>query len=177
VVGILLKPLRQVSNPVDIVTYIAWQLSGNAAFWLTPDALARHTLVIVIPACAYLSSIARHFVPVSPGLPANRVIGSGTFLDSSRFRTLIGQHLDVNPSSVHAWIIGEVKKMPYISALFSYVCTCLQHGDSSVPVWSSVNVAGVPLKTEDDETYAAIHRSVVDAAYDVIKLKVWLSLD
>eukprot|EP00045_Choanoeca_perplexa_P005686 m.47806 g.47806 ORF g.47806 m.47806 type:complete len:340 (-) comp13245_c0_seq1:737-1756(-) len=102
-----------VSNPVDIMSYITWQLSG---------------------------------------LPANRVIGSGTFLDSSRFRTLIGQHLKISPSSVHAWIVGE-------------------HGDSSVPVWSSVNVAGVPLKTDDDATFADIHRSVVDAAYEVIKLK------
>eukprot|EP00730_Choanoeca_flexa_P018360 TRINITY_DN8919_c0_g1_i2.p1 TRINITY_DN8919_c0_g1~~TRINITY_DN8919_c0_g1_i2.p1 ORF type:complete len:340 (+),score=81.94 TRINITY_DN8919_c0_g1_i2:923-1942(+) len=102
-----------VSNPVDIMTYIAWQLSG---------------------------------------LPANRVIGSGTFLDSSRFRTCIGQHLDISPSSVHAWIIGE-------------------HGDSSVPVWSSVNVAGVPINTKDDESFVSIHKQVVNAAYDVIKLK------
>ncbi|EDQ89323.1 uncharacterized protein MONBRDRAFT_32392 [Monosiga brevicollis MX1] len=105
--------ILMVSNPVDIMTYIAWQLSG---------------------------------------LPANRVLGSGTFLDSSRFRTLIGQELDVNASSVHAWIVGE-------------------HGDSSVPVWSSVNIAGVHLDTSHSANFDKIHERVVSAAYDVIKLK------
>lgn len=60
------------------------------------------------------------------GLPPNRVIGSGTNLDSSRFRWLLADRLDVNAQNVHGYIVGE-------------------HGDSSVPLWSSVNVAGVPL--------------------------------
>lgn len=57
-----------VSNPVDILTYVAWKLSG---------------------------------------LPKNRVIGSGTNLDSSRFRFLLSQRLDIAPTSCHGWIIGE----------------------------------------------------------------------
>ncbi|CAB1323665.1 unnamed protein product [Coregonus sp. 'balchen'] len=61
------------------------------------------------------------------GFPRHRVIGSGTNLDSGRFRHLMGEKLHLHPSSCHGWIIGE-------------------HGDSSVPVWSGVNVAGVSLK-------------------------------
>jgi hypothetical protein len=60
------------------------------------------------------------------GFPTNRVIGSGTNLDSSRFRWILAGRLQVNAQNVHGYIVGE-------------------HGDSSVPLWSSVNVAGVPL--------------------------------
>ncbi len=60
------------------------------------------------------------------GLPAGRVIGSGTLLDSERLRHILGEQLNVDARSVHAAIIGE-------------------HGDSSVAVWSSAQVAGLPL--------------------------------
>ncbi|XP_001378365.1 L-lactate dehydrogenase A chain-like [Monodelphis domestica] len=117
--------LLVVSNPVDILTYVAWKLSG---------------------------------------LPKHRIIGSGTNLDSARFRFLIGNKLDVNPTSCHGWIIGE-------------------HGDSSVAVWSGVNVAGIPLKNlnpslgtdEDKDQWKVIHKQVVDSAYEVIKLKGYTS--
>jgi len=59
-------------------------------------------------------------------LPPERVIGSGTILDTARFRTLLGQHLGVASRSVHAYVLGE-------------------HGDSEVLVWSSARVGGVPL--------------------------------
>jgi len=61
------------------------------------------------------------------GFPKNRVIGSGTILDTARLRYLLGEHLQVDPRNVHAYIIGE-------------------HGDSEVPVWSLANVAGIRLK-------------------------------
>lgn len=61
------------------------------------------------------------------GFPKNRVIGSGTTLDTARLRYLLGEHLQVDPRNVHAYIIGE-------------------HGDSEVPVWSLTNVAGIRLK-------------------------------
>ncbi|XP_072475764.1 L-lactate dehydrogenase A chain-like [Notamacropus eugenii] len=117
--------LLVVSNPVDILTYVTWKLSG---------------------------------------LPKNRIIGSGTNLDSARFRFLIGSRLGVNPTSCHGWIIGE-------------------HGDSSVPVWSGLNIAGVPLKnlhpslgTDDDkEHWKTVHRQVVESAYEIIKLKGYTS--
>ncbi|XP_037111264.1 L-lactate dehydrogenase A chain isoform X1 [Syngnathus acus] len=112
-------------NTVDILTYVAWKLSG---------------------------------------FPHHRVIGSGTNLDTARFRHLMGEKLNLHPSSCHGWIIGE-------------------HGDSSVPVWSGVNVAGVSLQsinpkmgTEgDSEDWKAVHKMVVDGAYEVIRLKGYTS--
>ncbi|XP_044766496.1 L-lactate dehydrogenase isoform X2 [Coccinella septempunctata] len=117
--------LMVVSNPVDLLTYVAWKISG---------------------------------------FPKNRVIGSGTNLDSSRFRFLLSQRLGVAPSSCHGYIIGE-------------------HGDSSVAVWSGVNVAGVRLRElnpeagaqNDKEKWNEIHKQVIDGAYEVIKLKGYTS--
>ncbi|XP_027266271.1 L-lactate dehydrogenase C chain isoform X3 [Cricetulus griseus] len=114
-----------VSNPVDILTYVAWKISG---------------------------------------LPATRVIGSGCNLDSARFRYLIGEKLGVHPTSCHGWILGE-------------------HGDSSVPLWSGVNVAGVLLKSlnpalgtdSDQEHWKKIHNQVVESGYEVLRLKGYTS--
>ncbi|MEE6478169.1 hypothetical protein FKM82_011764 [Ascaphus truei] len=110
-----------VSNPVDILTYVTWKLSG---------------------------------------LPQHRIIGSGCNLDSARFRYLMAEKLGVHPSSCHGYILGE-------------------HGDSSVAVWSGVNVAGVTLQSlnpavgtdKDSENWKEIHKQVVDSAYEVIRLK------
>lgn len=60
------------------------------------------------------------------GLPTNRVLGSGTVLDSSRFRFLIAQRCDVAVQNVHAYIVGE-------------------HGESEIPLWSSASIANIPL--------------------------------
>ena len=79
--------LLLVTNPVDVITYVALKFSE---------------------------------------LPARRVFGSGTVLDSSRFRFLIAQRCSVSVQNVHAYIVGE-------------------HGDSEIPLWSSANIAGVPL--------------------------------
>ncbi|PHT39517.1 L-lactate dehydrogenase [Capsicum baccatum] len=114
-----------VSNPVDVLTYVVWKLSG---------------------------------------FPANRVIGSGTNLDSSRFRFLIADHLDVNAHDVQAYIVGE-------------------HGDSSVALWSSISVGGIPLLSFlerqqiaiEKETLEKIHKLVVESAYEVINLKGYTS--
>ncbi|XP_063971134.1 L-lactate dehydrogenase-like isoform X3 [Lytechinus pictus] len=117
--------LLVVSNPVDILTYVAWKLSG---------------------------------------LPANRVIGAGTNLDTARFRFLLGEKLGIAPSSVHGYIIGE-------------------HGDSSVAVWSATTVAGVSLQNlhpeigtpKDPENMNQVHKEVIDSAYEIIKLKGYTS--
>nr|XP_049693286.1 L-lactate dehydrogenase isoform X1 [Helicoverpa armigera] len=113
------------SNPVDVLTYVSWRISG---------------------------------------LPRHRVLGSGTNLDSARFRYLLSQKLGIAPTSCHAYIIGE-------------------HGDSSVPVWSSVNIAGVRLRDlnqnfgleTDEENWQETHTQVVQSAYEVIKLKGYTS--
>ena len=94
------------------------------------------------------------------GLPENRVIGSGTILDTARFRYLLGQHFGVEARSVHAYIIGE-------------------HGDSEVPVWSLANIAGLRLAdyadlngmTHDQSTLDDIFRRTRDAAYHIIERK------
>jgi L-lactate dehydrogenase len=93
------------------------------------------------------------------GWPANRVIGSGTLLDSSRFRYLVADRLRVDPRSIHGFIIGE-------------------HGDSEVPVWSSLHVAGMtPDEADserwaiDDEARAEIYIETKGAAYKIIEKK------
>ncbi|TLN06385.1 L-lactate dehydrogenase, partial [bacterium] len=94
------------------------------------------------------------------GLPAERVIGSGTILDTARFRYLLSQHFDVDPRSVHAFIIGE-------------------HGDSEVPVWSLANLAGMRLPVYcaangmhcTPETLTEIFQQTCDAAYHIIERK------
>lgn len=72
--------------------------------------------------------VLTYVIQKETGLPASKVIGSGTVLDSARFRYSLSQKLDVDVRNVHAYIIGE-------------------HGDSAVPVWSSANIAGE--KVED----------------------------
>lgn len=85
------------------------------------------------------------------GWPVNRVIGSGTLLDSGRFRYLIGKELKIDPRSMHAHIIGE-------------------HGDSELPVWSLANVAGVDIEL-DEETKENLFLQTRDAAYEIIEAK------
>jgi L-lactate dehydrogenase len=94
------------------------------------------------------------------GFPQNRVIGSGTILDSARLRYLLGEHLEVDPRNVHAYIIGE-------------------HGDSEVPVWSLANVAGIRLRDYcpickvpyDLEYFNDLFLEVKNAGYEIIKRK------
>jgi L-lactate dehydrogenase len=94
------------------------------------------------------------------GLPFGHVIGSGTTLDTARFRFNIGDHFDVDPRSVHAWIVAE-------------------HGDSAVPVWSLANVGGIPLRdfrssngnTLDSAQMQRIFEQTRDAGYEIIQRK------
>lgn len=94
------------------------------------------------------------------GLPAGRVIGSGTVLDTARLKYLLGQRLGVDARNVHAFIIGE-------------------HGDSELAVWSSANISGVDLDdycritgiTEPSTVLRQIYENVRDAAYSIIEGK------
>ncbi|KAB1653448.1 L-lactate dehydrogenase [Pseudoclavibacter chungangensis] len=103
-----------VTNPVDVITYAAQQLTG---------------------------------------LPAERLFGSGTVLDSSRLRGLIATRCDVAVQNVHAYIVGE-------------------HGDSELPLWSTATVGAVPVTelTTAEERDAMAHE-VVNAAYEIIRGK------
>ncbi|WP_138754092.1 L-lactate dehydrogenase [Paenibacillus sinopodophylli] len=95
--------------------------------------------------------IMSYFCWQKSGWPTNRVIGSGTLLDSARFRYLIGEKLELDPRSVHAHIIGE-------------------HGDSELPVWSLANVAGSSIALSEEEK-TDIFTHTRDAAYEIIEAK------
>ena len=94
------------------------------------------------------------------GLPENRVIGSGTVLDTARLKYQLGQHLSVDSRSVHAFIIGE-------------------HGDSEIAVWSSSNVSGIPLNDfcemrghyDHVASMKKIAEQVKTSAYEIIAKK------
>ncbi len=113
--------LLVVTNPVDILTYVTWKLSG---------------------------------------FPASRVLGSGTVLDTARFRYLIGEHVGVDTRNVHGYILGE-------------------HGDSELPAWSLTSIAGMPMdaycrschKCSDNAEMNQIFSQVKNSAYEIIKSK------
>ncbi|HBF31437.1 L-lactate dehydrogenase [Rhizobium sp.] len=94
------------------------------------------------------------------GLAPSRVIGSGTILDTARFRSLLALHLDTSPQAVHAYVLGE-------------------HGDSEVLAWSNVRVGSVPLvsfaehigRPMTDAVVARIDDGVRNAAARIIKGK------
>lgn len=94
------------------------------------------------------------------GYPENRVIGTGTVLDTARLKYLLGQHLAIDPRAVHAFIIGE-------------------HGDSEIVAWSCANVSGVPLHDfcemrghfRHDESMERIAEDVKNSAYEIIEKK------
>jgi L-lactate dehydrogenase len=92
--------------------------------------------------------------------PKNRVIGSGTSLDTARLRFLLAQHLQIDPRNIHAYIIGE-------------------HGDSEVPVWSLANVAGIKLRDYclacktpfTEREFNDMFLKVRNAGYEIIRRK------
>ncbi|RJP26005.1 MAG: L-lactate dehydrogenase [Candidatus Abyssobacteria bacterium SURF_5] len=113
--------LLMVTNPVDILTYVAHKVSG---------------------------------------LPANRVIGSGTVLDSARFRYMLSEHCNIDPRNVHAYVLGE-------------------HGDSEVAAWSLTHIGGIPILQFCSaceincsvEERKRISDAVRDSAYHIIEYK------
>ncbi|MCB2308293.1 L-lactate dehydrogenase [Clostridium estertheticum] len=110
-----------VSNPVDILTYIAYKLSG---------------------------------------FPSNRVIGSGTVLDTSRLKYLLSQRFEVDARNIHTYIMGE-------------------HGDSEIATWSLTSIAGMNIdeyctissKTCNGDMKSTIHNDVKKAGYNVLEKK------
>lgn len=112
--------LLVVTNPVDILTYVTYKLSG---------------------------------------LPKEKVIGSGTVLDTARFKALLADHISVDARNVHTYILGE-------------------HGDTEVATWSITNIAGMTMdafcqncKTCDSSTKDELFEDVRKAAYKVIERK------
>ena len=103
-----------------------------------------------------MTHIAAHYA-AKFGVPTSRVIGSGTTLDTARFRSLIGRRLNIDPQHIHAYVLGE-------------------HGDSEVLPWSLVTVGGIPLEefctgrknSICAEDYPEIDEQVRRAAYRII---------
>ena len=115
------------------------------------DEVLKHNQTGILLIASNPVDVMSYFTWKKSGWPVNRIIGSGTLLDSARFRYLIGEKLKIDPRSVHAHIIGE-------------------HGDSEVPVWSLANVAGTELSiTEEDK--AEIFGNTKNAAAQIIEAK------
>lgn len=106
-----------------------------------------------------MTHLTAHFA-AQQGVPAGRVIGSGTTLDTARFRTLLARHFDVDPQHVHAYVVGE-------------------HGDSEVLTWSLATIAGLRLDdfcrvrgtSLNEAKRAEIDQRVRRAAYRIIEGK------
>lgn len=104
--------------------------------------------------------ILTYLTKIFSELPHQRVIGSGTVLDTARLKYLLGSYLDVDYRNIHSFIIGE-------------------HGDSEFPVWSSANVSGIDLdkfcanccRTCNSERLNSIFESVRTSAYKIIEAK------
>lgn len=135
--------LDMVSRNAAIMTGIAGEIAKYA-----PNAIA---LIIANP----VDVMARVFEEVS-GFPRKRVIGSGTNLDSARFRYILATRLGVDPHDVHGYILGE-------------------HGDSEFVAWSTVNVAGMNIdeteKEFGEQDREGIENKTKNAAYEIISRK------
>jgi len=126
---------------------------------VVPQVL-EHTPETVLLIVSNPVDIMTHVVTKIANLPSERVIGSGTILDTARFRTLLGAHLKVAPHSVHAYVLGE-------------------HGDSEVLAWSNAKVGGLPIgdfaeqigRNLTDGVKSRIDRGVRRAAYRIIEGK------
>ncbi len=136
-------------------------LARNAAIFrsIIPQVVQHNPNGIILIATNPVDILTYVSLKESSLSPA-KVIGSGTILDTSRFRFLLGQFYEVDTRSVHAYIVGE-------------------HGDSEIPLWSMANIGGVrlqefaPLKNKryNQEEMNKLFVSVRDAAYEIIQRK------
>ncbi len=149
--GVGQKPGETRLELLERNTAVFRQVVGNVR-QTAPDAI----LLIASNPVDIMTQIATRL----SGLPPQRVIGSGTILDTARFRSLIGRHLGIAPQSVHAYVLGE-------------------HGDSEVLAWSNARAGSVALHSFADqvgkpltaEVREEIDDGVRNAAYRIIKGK------
>ncbi|RYY32316.1 hypothetical protein EON62_05495 [archaeon] len=120
--------------------------------------VVKHSPDCVIMVVSNPVDVMTHITQRLSGFPVGRVFGSGTALDSSRFRTLVAEKLGVDTRSVHGMIVGE-------------------HGDSSVACWSALTVGGVRMRDlspvlgrdDDPDNWSKLHKDVINSAYEIIK--------
>jgi L-lactate dehydrogenase len=135
-------------------------LNRNAdVFRQIVEQLDRHCPQAVLIIATNPVDVLTYVTQVLTRRSGDLVIGTGTMLDTARFRALLGRHYGVDPRSVHAYILGE-------------------HGDTEVPIWSTANIGGVPLvghtilgKPFDRDQMAQLFESVRNAAYEIISRK------
>ncbi len=127
-------------------------LKRNVAIYETiTDEVLKHNMDGILLIASNPVDIMSYFTWKKSGWPVRRVIGSGTLLDSARFRYLIGDKLAIDSRSIHAHIIGE-------------------HGDSELPLWSLANIAGTEMMLSEEEKQE-IFANTRDAAYKIIEAK------
>jgi L-lactate dehydrogenase len=142
--------LQLLERNAAIFNQIIPQVLENA-----PDAV----LLVATNPVDVLTHLTAH-IASNYGVPRSRVIGSGTTLDTARFRALLGQHLGIDPPHVHGYVLGE-------------------HGDTEVLTWSLVKIGGVPLNEfcrqwdicTDEKVQQDITNWVRNAAYSIIEGK------
>ncbi|MGN0291361.1 MAG: L-lactate dehydrogenase [Lachnospiraceae bacterium] len=135
--------IELVQSNVNIIKNVMPQIASAA-----PDAIY---IVVSNPV-----DILTYAIQKITGLPKERVIGTGTLLDSSRLRTILAQRAQINPGNVHGYVLGE-------------------HGDSSFVPWSLASIAGMELETYDakifQNEYDEIQKEVRECGANVIKNK------
>ena len=127
--GVARKPGQTRLELAQVNVSIAQNITENIMKY------AKNPLILVVSNPADIITLA---VQKASGLSSERVIGSGTSLDTARFRYLLSKELQVNVEDVNAYVIGE-------------------HGDSQVPVYSSANIGGFPLKDFAQQVGAEIN--------------------
>ncbi|KAJ4297352.1 hypothetical protein N0V88_004270 [Collariella sp. IMI 366227] len=122
--------------------------------------IARHAPDTILVVATNPVDVLTHAAHQLSGFPVERVIGSGTAMDTTRFRHELGKHFNVNPRNVHAIIVGE-------------------HGDSQLPVWSLATISGMRLRDyceaagieHDQDELEACAKRTKEAAYEIIQRK------
>jgi L-lactate dehydrogenase len=137
-------------------------LAKNAGVFeaIIPKVVAASPDAIILIATNPVDILTEISAKIAKKLPHGRVIGSGTLLDTARFRFKLGEHYDLDPRSINAWTIAE-------------------HGDTLVAAWSLANVAGLPLKdfrgpngkTLDQAAMQDIFERTRNAGYEIIQRK------
>ncbi|XP_036595421.1 L-lactate dehydrogenase A chain-like [Trichosurus vulpecula] len=157
-ISILTKDLAEKLVPVDVIEDKLkgemMDIQHGSLFLKMPKIVSGKDYMDILTYVAWKLS----------GFPKNCVIGSGCNLNSAHFCYIMGERLGVHSSSCHGWVLRE-------------------HRDFRVPVWSSVNFAGVSLKNlysaletdADSENWKNAHKQVVESAYEAIKLKCYTS--
>ncbi len=137
---------------------------NTAIFASLAEDLDQYAPTAVLVLASNPVDVATYMLQTLSERPARKVIGTGTMLDTTRLRTLVGEHYDVDPQSVHGYVLGE-------------------HGDSEVAIWSGMTIGGAPIQGEsllgipyDQRALDQIAVDVVESAYQIIEAKGYTNL-